>query len=90
MKFDAKIVGLYTGLLFAIWHAIWALLVLFGWANPLLNFVFGLHFLTNPFVIKPFSLTNALMLIVLVFVVWFVLGYLATLVWNKMQKGKQS
>ena len=88
MKFDPMVVGLYTGLLLAAWHAIWALLVLLGWAKSLLDFVLGLHFLTNPYVVKSFSWANALMLIVFVFVVWFVLGYIATLAWNRMQKGK--
>jgi hypothetical protein len=88
MKFDPMVVGLYTGLLLVAWHAVWALMVLLGWAKPLLDFVFGLHFLTNPYVVKPFSWGNALMLIVFVFVVWFVLGYVATLAWNKMQKGR--
>jgi hypothetical protein len=88
MKFDAKLVGLYTGLIFAVLHACWALLVMFGWAKGILDFVFGLHFLTNPYVVKPFSFTYALELIVFVFVVWFILGYLSTIAWNKMQKGR--
>lgn len=82
------VVGLYTGLLLAAWHLIWVLFVMMGWAKGILDFVFGLHFLSNPYVIQPFTFCNALMLIVFVFVAWFVLGYAATLAWNKMQKGK--
>ena len=88
MKFNAFGVGLYTGLLFAVWHAIWSLLVLLGIAMPLMNFVFYLHFLNNPFSVKPFSLVTAIELVVLVFAVWFIIGYLGTICWNKMQKGK--
>ena len=88
MKFNPLQVGIYTGLLLASLHAIWALLVLVGIAGPLMSFVLGLHFLNNPYTVKPFSFANALMLVVFVFVVWFVLGYVATVCWNKMQKGR--
>lgn len=82
------VVALYTGILLAVWHAFWAFLVMMGWAKGLLDFVLGLHFLNNPYIIKPFSMPNAIMLVVFVFVVWFVVGYIATIAWNKMQKGK--
>jgi len=88
MKFDPKTVGLYAGVLLAVWHALWALLVYLGWAKGLLDFVLNLHFIKNPYVIKPFSIGTAVTLVVFVFAVWFVLGYVATLAWNKMQKGK--
>jgi len=86
MKFKPVEVGVFTGLFFAVLHAIWSLAVFTGVAEGFLNFVLGLHFLTNPYVVEPFSLGNALTLIIFVFVVWFVLGYVATLAWNRMQK----
>lgn len=88
MKFNPQQVGIYTGLFLAILHALWAILVFAGLAGPLMNFVLGLHFLSNPYVVTPFSISNALMLVFFVFIVGFVLGYVGTIYWNKMQKGK--
>lgn len=88
MKFKPVEVGIYTGLFFAVLHAIWALMVFGKVAKGFLDFAFGLHFLNNPFVIKPFVLGNAIELVVFVFVIWFVVGYLSTIAWNMMQKGK--
>jgi len=88
MKFKPVEVGLFSGLFFAILHAIWSFAVFAGVAKAFLNFALGLHFLKNPYVVMPFSFSNALMLVVCVFIVWFILGYLATICWNKMQKGK--
>lgn len=81
-------VGLYTGLILALAHAIWSLMVFAGVAKNWLTFILGLHFLSNPFVVMPFSIGNAIMLIAIVFVVGYVFGYLGTIVWNMMQKGK--
>jgi len=88
MKFKPIEVGVYTGLFFAVLHAIWSLMVFAKVAKGFLDFAFGLHFLNNPFVIKPFALGNAIELAVFVFVVWFIIGYLSTIAWNMMQKGK--
>lgn len=88
MKFNPFQVGIYCGVVFAVVHAIWALMVFLGWASPFMTFVLGLHFLSNPYMIAPFSLGNALMLVVFVFVIWFILGYVGTIYWNRMQKGR--
>lgn len=88
MKFEPLQVGLYTGLLLAVVHAVWALMVFLGWAQPFMTFVLGLHFLSNPYIFKQFVLGNAVELVIFVFVFWFILGYLATICWNKMQKGR--
>jgi len=88
MKFKPLMVAIYTGVLLAICHAIWSLLVYLGSAKAVLDFVFGLHMIVNPYRIKPFSFSVATNLVVFVFVVGFVVGYLATIIWNMMQKRK--
>jgi membrane protein YdbS with pleckstrin-like domain len=88
MKFNPQQVGVYTGVFLAFMHVVWALLVYLGLAEPFMTFVLGLHFLDNPYTVMPFSITNALILVIFVFVVGYVLGYFGTIYWNKMQKGK--
>jgi hypothetical protein len=88
MKFKPMQVGLYTGLFFAVAHAIWSLMVLAKLAKPWLDFILGLHFVSNPFVVMPFSIGNALMLVAVVFVVGYIAGYFGTIAWNMMQKGR--
>ncbi len=86
MKFKPPEVGLYTGILIAAFHAIWASLVAFGFAQGILDFIYSIHFLNNPFQIQPFTISTALTLIVFTFVVGFVAGAAGTWLWNKMQK----
>jgi hypothetical protein len=42
-------VGLAIGALVGGWHLVWSLLVLIGWAQPILDFIFWAH------MIKPFT-----------------------------------
>jgi len=36
-------VGLVIGALIGGWHVVWALLVLIGWEQPILDFIFWAH-----------------------------------------------
>jgi hypothetical protein len=45
------------------------LLVYFGFAQPLLDFIFKLHMLNSPFIVQPFSLVLAVQLIVITFLI---------------------
>ena len=75
-------VGLVFGGLLAIWHAIWATMVLVGMAKPFLDWIFGLHFLDFQYGINPFSLSNALMLVVGTGVIGYIFGYILGWLWN--------
>jgi hypothetical protein len=46
------------------WHLLWSSLVALGLAQPLIDFVFWMHFLKPIYVIEPFSLGRAAILIV--------------------------
>lgn len=70
------------GVLFGGWHALWSVLVSMDLATPILDFVFNLHFLTNPYRVKLFVLSTAIELVVVTFLVGYVLGYIGALVWN--------
>ena len=73
--------GIVCGCFFATLHLCWALLVWFGWAQPIINFVFWLHMLSVPVQIQPFDLMLAALLVVFTWCVGFVLGWLLSTIW---------
>ncbi len=86
MKFKPMTVALYTGLLISALHFIWSVMVVLGVGQAYLDWILGLHFVTHPFVVKPFSLGTMITLLVFTFVVGFILGWVGTICWNKMIK----
>lgn len=86
MKLKSHSVGLALGGLFAIWHALWSTMVALGLAKPMVDFIFAIHFLGNPYVLKPFSLVTAGILVAVTFGLGYALGYVFALLWNKFKK----
>ena len=82
IQVSANKVGLVFGGLLAIVHAIWALMVLLGLAKVLLDFIFGLHFIDLQYSVNPFSVGNALMLIIVTGVIGYLMGYVLGWLWN--------
>ena len=78
--------GLTLGVLFAAFHLLWICLVSIGWAQPALNFVFWAHMIQPIYVVKPFDLFAALILIAFTFSTGFVLGSLGALLWNNLHR----
>lgn len=81
-------VGLILGATVSIVHIIWSLAVLLGLANLYLDFIFSLHFLSNPFVIQSFDWGKAIMLWVITFVAGYLMGLIFAVVWNTFLKNK--
>jgi hypothetical protein len=67
--------ALVVGLFAAAMHVLWVLSVAIGVGQSYLDWIFPLHLISNPFSVMPFNLLSALLLPV----VAFVCGYLATL-----------
>lgn len=74
--------GLALGAFVGLAHAVWALVVSLGFAQTWLDFVLGLHFLENPFVVSAFDLTKAVMLVAVTAGVGYVAGFVFAKVWN--------
>lgn len=81
-------VGLIVGATVSIMHIVWSLVVFLGLASWYLDFIFSLHFLSNPFVIQPFDWGKAIMLWVITFVAGYLMGWVFAGVWNTLLKKK--
>ncbi len=78
--------GLVLGVVFAAWHLCWSMLVGLRWAQPVIDFVFWLHFIKPIYVIEPFEIARAAILIVVTAAVGFAIGSVFALVWNALHK----
>jgi hypothetical protein len=79
-------VGLVIGALIGGWHVIWALLVLIGWAQPIIDFVFWAHMIQPIYVVKPFDPLAAVALIVITSVIGYIFGLLGAAIWNGLHR----
>ncbi len=68
------------------WHLLWSVLVLLRWAQPLVDFVFWIHFLKPVYVVEPFEIGRSLILIAVTAAVGATLGYCFALLWNRIHE----
>lgn len=87
MKLKVGTTALVLGLFVALMHAVWMLMIYFGVAQLYMNWIFGLHLISNPFIVLPFSFGSALMLIVFTFIVGYIMGLVFAWIWNRLHKG---
>lgn len=85
-QLNANQVGLVVGVSISLFHFIWGLFVAFGIAQVILDFIYSIHFLNNPFTVANFDLVKWVTLLLVTFVVGYIFGYLFTLVWNRLHK----
>ena len=72
------------------WHLIWALLVAIGAAQVILDFIFWMHFITPVYVVEPFSLGRAIILILVTGAIGFFVGAGFALIWNALHRSDLS
>jgi hypothetical protein len=77
-------VGLVIGALTGGWHVVWSLLVLIGWAQPILDFVFWAHMIKPVYFVKPFDLTAAGALILITSAIGYIFGFVGAVIWNRL------
>lgn len=68
------------------WHFVWSALVLFGWAQPFIDFIFWLPFIASPYQIGTFVLACALALIAVTATVGYVFGSVIGTIWNRVHQ----
>lgn len=79
-------VGLVIALLIGGWHVAWSFLVLIGWAQPILDFIFWAHMINPVYLVKPFDPTAAVALIAITSVIGYVFGFLGAVIWNRLHQ----
>ena len=79
-------VGLVIAALIAGWHVIWSVLVLIGWAQPILDFVFWAHMIKPVYFAKPFDPMAAVVLIVITAVIGYIFGFAGAIIWNRLHR----
>lgn len=82
----ANHVGLVVGLLVGGWHLLWSALVATGAAQPLMDFVFWLHFIRPVYVIEKFEPLRAVGLVLLTATVGYAVGGAFALLWNRFRR----
>jgi len=83
---DPTKAAIVAALLIGGWHVLWSVLVAFGLAQPFIDFVFWMHFITPVFVIEVFDVTRALILVAFTSGLGFLIGYVLALLWNAVHK----
>jgi hypothetical protein len=74
--------GFALGSLLGGLHLLWALLVASGCAQPLMDFIFWLHFIRPVYMIEAFDPLRAAGLVLLTATMGYVVGCAVALLWN--------
>jgi hypothetical protein len=83
---DAGKAGLVIAAVVGGFHLCWTILVALAWAQPVIDFVFWIHFVKPLYVIEPFEVARAGMLVAMTAGMGFLMGSVSALVWNALHK----
>jgi len=78
--------GLVGGAALGGWHLCWSILVALGWAQAVIDFVFWMHFIKPIYVIEPFAIARAAILILVTSGIGFLFASAIALVWNALHR----
>jgi hypothetical protein len=78
--------GLVVGAVYCAWHLCWSVLVALRLAQPIIDFVFWMHFIKPIYVIEPFDIVRAAILVAVTSGIGFAIGSVFALIWNALHK----
>ena len=78
--------SLVLGTVIGGWHLCWSVLVALRWAQPVIDFIFWIHFIKPIYVIEPFEIVRAAILIVVTTGVGSVIGLVFASIWNALHR----
>ena len=84
MSVNGQKLGLALGIFAGLWHVVWSFLVAVGLAQPLVDWIFRLHFISPYYSVGEFNLGTAVVLVIVTSVLGYVVGRVLAFVWNKV------
>ncbi len=82
MELHKNQAGLTLGSVFAILHALWAIVVGLGFGRDLANWWHALHFISDVHSLSGLSVLNVVVGIITAFISGYALGWLFAWLWN--------
>ena len=83
---NPKKTGLAVGALFGGIHFLWALLVMPGLAQGLVNMILWAHMISLPVAINTFDFSVAIFLVLLTFAIGYGMGYVFSYIFNYLHR----
>ena len=78
--------GWASAVLLGGFHLMWAMIVASGFGQPLIDFIFWLHFIRPVYVIEAFDPLRAAGLVLLTAIVGYAIGSAFALLWNRVHR----
>jgi hypothetical protein len=78
--------GLVVAIVLGAWHFCWSVIIAAGWAQRVADFIFWMHFIKPVYVIEPFDISRAFILILVTGGVGFVAGAVGGWAWNRVHR----
>jgi hypothetical protein len=89
-KMNPNAVGFALGFVIGLMHLSWAAIVGLGWGQPVIDFIYHLHFLTTMFKVQPFDPFIAIVLVAVSSVCGYAFGFIYASIWNLVSERTQS
>lgn len=79
--------GFVIGALLGGWHVCWSMLVLVGWAQPIIDLIFWAHMIQPVYIVKAFDPVAAVTLVVITGMLGYAFGFVGAVIWNRIHRG---